>query len=80
MNKRWFEMSEAELENDLTTSAVNGLTKKAAAARRKRNGGNYIFRLPHGSFASYFKEIFSYLRIHDLCTLHLLGTHVIALQ
>ncbi len=59
MNKRWFEMSEPELEKELSTSAVNGLSKKAAANRRKRDGGNYVFRLPHGSFSSYLKEIFS---------------------
>ena len=52
-------MTENELEQELSTNAVNGLTKKAAAAKRRRDGSNIVFRLPHGSFSSYFKDIMS---------------------
>ncbi|MBQ4136913.1 MAG: cation-transporting P-type ATPase, partial [Clostridia bacterium] len=59
MDKKWFEMTEGELEEKLSTSVVNGLTKKGAATARRKAGANIVFRLPHGSFASYLKDILS---------------------
>ncbi len=58
MNKKWYEMNEAELEAELETSAVNGLTRKVASRRVKKRQ-NLIFRLPHGSFSSYLKDMMS---------------------
>ena len=59
MEKQWFEMTEGELEERLSTSAVNGLSRKGVSASRRRSGANIVFRLPHGSFTSYLKDILS---------------------
>ncbi len=59
MNKKWFEMTEAQLEHDLNTSVVNGLTKKQASSLRRKKGPNTVFRLPYGSFSSYLKDVLS---------------------
>lgn len=58
MDKKWYEMNESELERELDTSTVNGLTRKSVSKRLK-DGANTVFRLPHGSFSSYFKDILS---------------------
>ncbi len=50
-------MTDSELESELSTSVVNGLTKKEASARIRKKGSNIVFRLPHGSFSGYFKDI-----------------------
>ena len=59
MNKKWFEMNEAQLEAEFNTSTINGLSKKGALSSRRKNGANIVFRLPHGSFLSYLKDILS---------------------
>ncbi len=59
MNKKWHEMTDAELEESLSTSIVNGLTRKSAASKRRKCGSNIVFRLPHGSFSSYLKDVMS---------------------
>ena len=50
-------MSDAELEEELSTSLINGLSKKEASSRIRKKGANVIFRLPHGSFSGYLKDI-----------------------
>ncbi len=57
--KKWHEMSDSELESEFATNLVNGLTRKAAAAKSKKSGANIIFRFPHGSFTECLKEIIS---------------------
>jgi len=59
MNKKWFEMTDAQLEQSLNTSVVNGLTKKQVSVLKRKKGLNTVFRLPHGSFGSYLKEVLS---------------------
>ena len=56
MNKQWYNMTDSELEAELSTSIVNGLTKKDASSRIRKKGSNIVFRLPHGSFSGYFKD------------------------
>lgn len=66
-------MTDAELESEFSTSLVNGLTKKAASARIRKTGANSVFRLPHGSFSGYLKDILT-----DSSSLILILTAIIA--
>lgn len=51
-------MNERELEAELETNAVNGLARKAVS-KRSKSGQNNVFRLPHGSFSSYLRDVMS---------------------
>ncbi len=73
MNKQWYNMTDSELENELSTSTVNGLTKKEASARIRKKGSNVVFRLPHGSFSGYLKDILT-----DSSSIILILTAIIA--
>lgn len=66
-------MSDTELESELSTSLVNGLSKKEASVRIRKKGANIVFRLPHGSFSSYLKDILT-----DSSSIILILTAIIA--
>lgn len=69
----WYQRSVKQTEEELHTSAADGLSRKAARAMMNRLGKNVIFPIPGGSFSSYLKQVLS-----DFTSILLLVTALLA--
>lgn len=57
MTEKWYDFTPEQTEQKLNTSIYSGLSKKTAAGRLRRHGGNVIFPVPKGPFYLYLKHI-----------------------
>lgn len=57
MTEKWYDCTPEQAESKLGTSLYSGLSKKTAAGRLRRHGGNVIFPVPKGPFYVYLKHI-----------------------
>ncbi len=57
MHGKWYDKTPEQAASGLNTNIRNGLTRKEAAARLRKNGLNVIYPVARGSFVSYLKHI-----------------------
>jgi magnesium-transporting ATPase (P-type) len=57
MTEKWYDFTPEQAEQKLNTSLYSGLSKKTAAGRLRRHGGNVIFPVPNGPFYLYLKHM-----------------------
>lgn len=74
MTEKWYDITPEQTEQKLNTSIYSGLSKKTAAGRLRRHGGNVIFPVPKGPFYLYLKHILT-----DFTSILLVITSLMAL-